>query len=72
MYRGRWILALLYADDMAMFAEEEEGLISEGVGSTRRRVVSESKCRKCGIMHFRRKRMKRSEDLEEFIEWGES
>ena len=69
--RGQWIPALLYADDMVMFAEEEEGLV-------RGLKVLEEWCEKwsvkvnaekCGIMHFRKRRVKRSK--EEFSVNGE-
>ena len=72
--RGQWIPALLYADDMVMFAEEEEGLV-------RGLKVLEEWCEKwsvkvnaekCGIYYALQKEEGEEKQRGVQCEWGES
>ena len=61
--RGQLVTALLYANDAALFAGDEEGIrVSLEVlsGWCTQTVVSGSQCGKCGVMHMRRRGVKRT------------
>ena len=60
--RGRLVSALLYADDAVLFAEDEEGMrVSLGVLSEWcKQWAVEINVDKCGVMHMRRRGVKRT------------
>ena len=62
--KGRRIPALLHADDMVLFAEEEEMLREEFKmleGGCRKWAIKVN-VEKCDILHFRKRRVNRSEE----------
>ena len=63
--RGRLITALLYADDAVLFAESEKGMrVSLGLLSEWCREWSlEVNAEKCGVMHIRKRGVKRTEEV---------